>query len=366
MSLLTEQLSSAAQNQLAKQIAVFQAWSQLAFGGLEKLIALNFNTAKQSLENANSVTHDLLAATQAQELLHLGRSQAQPQFEKILSYGRELAAISIDTRTELWQIVSKQSTAEIVATVAVATPALKAAPAEVTKPVVTKPVVTKPVVTKPAVKKLAAKPIAATKQLTLLAEPEVKPAKAPAKPKAVAKVAEKPVAKVAAKAPAAKAEVKPAVAKPSEVKPETAKPVVAKSSKAAKTEAAKKPLKTSTTTVEAAPAPVPVVTPAEPLPAATTSTIEKTLDKKTTPAKKPAAKTEATETTAATKAATKADSKPADSKPAASTEKKSAVKFPFPATPNLKKAPGFPANNGKPAYKAKSSAATGAKKPVRQ
>lgn len=361
MSLLTEQLSSAAQNQLAKQIAVFQAWSHLAFGGLEKLIALNFNTAKQSLENANSVTHELFAVKQAQELLDLSRSQAQPQFEKILSYGRELAAISIDTRTELWQIVSKQGAAEIVTTVSVATPALKAAPAEVTKSVVTKPAVTKP-----AVKKLAAKPIAATKQLTLLAEPEVKTAKAPAKPKAVAKVAEKPVAKVADKAPAAKAEVKPAVAKPSEVKPETAKPVVAKSSKAAKTEAAKKPLKTSTTTVEAAPAPVPVVTPAEPLPAATTSTIEKTLDKKTTPAKKPAIKTEATETTAATKAATKADNKAADGKPAASTEKKSAVKFPFPATPNLKKAPGFPANNGKPAYKAKSSAATGAKKPVRQ
>ncbi|MFZ6708215.1 TIGR01841 family phasin [Undibacterium sp. TC9W] len=357
MSLLTEQLSSAAQNQLAKQIAVFQAWSQLAFGGLEKLITLNFNTAKQSLENANSVTHELFAVKQAQELLDLSRSQAQPQLEKILSYGRELAAISIDTRTELWQIVSKQGAAEIVTTVAVATPALKAAPAAVTKPVVTKPAVTKP-----AVKKLAAKPIAATKQLTLLAEPEVKPAKAPAKPKAVAnKVAEKPVAKVAAKA-----DVKPAVAKPSEVKPETAKPAVAKSSKAAKTEAAKKPLKTSTTTVEAAPAPLPVVTPAEPLPAATTSTIEKTLDKKTTPARKPAAKTEATETTAATKVATKADNKPADSKPAASTEKKSAVKFPFPATSNLKKAPGFPANNGKPAYKAKSSAATGAKKPVRQ
>ncbi|BBB61591.1 hypothetical protein UNDKW_3318 [Undibacterium sp. KW1] len=357
MSLLTEQLSSAAQNQLAKQIAVFQAWSQLAFGGLEKLITLNFNTAKQSLENANSVTHELFAVKQAQELLDLSRSQAQPQLEKILSYGRELAAISIDTRTELWQIVSKQGNAEIVATVAIAKPALKAAPAAVTKPVVTKPVVAKPAVTKPAVtkpvvakpavtkpavKKLAAKPIAATKQLTLLAEPEVKTAKTPAKPKAVAKVAEKPVAKVAAK-PAAKAPATKTVIKPVP----------------AKTEAVKKPVKTTAAAaVEATPAaPVPVITPAEPLPAATTAVIEKTLEKKTSPAKKPAAKTEAADSATPVKT---------DSAPAASTEKKSAVKFPFPATSNLKKAPGFPANNGKPAYKAKSSAATGAKKPVRQ
>ncbi|MFZ6733894.1 TIGR01841 family phasin [Undibacterium sp. Ji42W] len=350
MSLLTEQLSSAAQNQLAKQIAVFQAWSQLAFGGLEKLIALNFNTAKQSLENANSVTHELLAATQAQQLLDLGRSQAQPQFEKILSYGRELASINSDTRAGLWQIVSKQDTAEAVvpaivtkaaiATVSVVTPAVKAASVAATKPLV---------------KKIAAKPIAATKQLTLLTEPEVKPAKAPAKPKSVAKMADKPAAKVAAKAPAVKTEVKPVEVKPTVIKPEAIKPIATKSSKPAKTEAAKKPLKTSTIVETAPAAPVPVITPT--VPATTTSTIEKTLDKKTTPAKKPAAKAEAPDTAVSIKA---------DSKPAASTEKKSAVKFPFPATPNLKKGPGFPANNGKPSYKAKSSAATGAKKPVRQ
>ncbi|MBI1771593.1 MAG: phasin family protein [Burkholderiales bacterium] len=356
MSLLTEQLSSAAQNQLAKQITVFQAWSQLAFGGLEKLIALNFNTAKQSLENANNVAHELFAVKQAQELLDLSRAHGQPQLEKILSYGRELASISSDTRAELWQIVSKQSAAVAAATVATTTaatpaPSPKATPAPAAKP---------------AVKKLAAKPIAATKQLTLLAEPEVKPTKAPAKPKAVAKVAEKPVSKVAAKpvtkAVAAKAEVKAV-----EIKPETIKPAAAKSSKPAKTEATKKPLKTSATTADVAPvapaahaapaAPVPVITPAAPLPAATTTMIEKTLEKKTTPAKKPATKTVTPDNAAPIKA---------DSKPSASTEKKSAVKFPFAATANLKKGPGFPANNGKPSYKAKSSAATGAKKPVRQ
>lgn len=48
-------------------------------------------------------------------------------------------------------------------------------------------------------------------------------------------------------------------------------------------------------------------------------------------------------------------------------EKKSAVKMPFPASP-VKQAtkPSFPTVSTRPAYKAKGSAATGAKKPVRQ
>jgi hypothetical protein len=48
-------------------------------------------------------------------------------------------------------------------------------------------------------------------------------------------------------------------------------------------------------------------------------------------------------------------------------EKKSAVKFPSAAIAKAKSGtPAFPNTNGQPGYKAKSSAATGAKKRVRQ
>ncbi|PXX39955.1 TIGR01841 family phasin [Undibacterium pigrum] len=343
MSLLTEQLSSAAQNQLATQIAVFQAWSQTAFGGLEKLIALNFNTAKQSLDNANTATRELFAVKQAQELLDVSRSHGQPQLEKILSYGRELASITSSTRAELWQIVSKQSPAVLtIPTITVATatsaaaPEAKAVPAVATKPAAKKPVVAKPV---------AAKPIAATKQLTLLAEAEAKPAKTPAKAKPVAKVAEKtPVktaAKSASKTPAVKAEAKPATIKV-ETQKATSSPAVVEAKPATATAALPK----APTSAVSTPA-------ASSTSNATTAATEKVSEKKTVSTKK-----------SATKASTTAS--PAANETTEGTEKKSAVKFPFAATPNLKKAPGFPANNGKPAYKAKSSAATGAKKPVRQ
>jgi|GEM_PF-1961694 len=341
MSLLTEQLSSAAQNQLATQIAVFQAWSQTAFGGLEKLIALNFNTAKQSLDNANTATRELFAVKQAQELLDVSRSHGQPQLEKILSYGRELASITSNTRAELWQIVSKQSPAiltipAITTATAVSAPEVKAAPVVATKPVAKEPVAAKPV---------AAKPIAATKQLTLLAEAEAKPAKTPAKAKPVAKVAEKtPVktaAKPASKAPAAKAEAKPATIK-AETQKTTSSPAVVEAKPATATAAVPK----APTSAVSTPAAISTSN-------ATATATEKASEKKIVSTKKSSTKASNTASLAANETTE-------------GTEKKSAVKFPFTATPNLKKAPGFPANNGKPTYKAKSSAATGAKKPVRQ
>ncbi|MFZ6870545.1 TIGR01841 family phasin [Undibacterium sp. Di27W] len=330
MSLLTEQLSSAAQNQLATQISVFQAWSQTAFGGLEKLIALNFNTAKQSLENANSVTRELFAVKQAQELLDVSRAQGQPQLEKLLSYGRELVSISRDTRAELWHIVSTPGLSATTAT----TPTVTAKTIAPEVPAPSAPV-SKPATKKPA----SAKPIAATKQLTLLAEPEAKPVKTVSKPKPAAKLADKAPVKTATQ-PAAKAQV----AKQVEVKPAPAKSAnqkIQSSSNIAADEV--KPVSPIATANVAA-----VTTPAS-----TVIATEKNPEKKTVSTKKTAAKT-----------VSKAS--PASSEPSATEEKKSAVKFPFPAVSSLKKAPAFPANGGKPAYKAKSSAATGAKKPVRQ
>lgn len=113
----------------------------------------------------------------------------------------------------------------------------------------------------------------------------------------------------------------------------------------------------------------------------------KTVIAKPTAASKPAAKKTEESTVVEPSLVVKANIKPAtkvlDSKPAAkpevispietapaaesTLEKKSAVKMPFPASPIKKAAsPTFPAVSTRPAYKAKTSAATGAKKRVRQ
>ncbi|MFZ6759056.1 TIGR01841 family phasin [Undibacterium sp. Ji50W] len=336
MSLLNEQLSSAAQNQFATQIAVFRAFSQSAFGGLEKLIALNFNLAKQSFDNANTVTHEFFAVKEPQDILTLSRAHSQPQLEKILAYGRELASITSNARAELWQAVS--SPAQEVTAVTV--PAIKTA------------------AKKPAV----AKPVAATTQLTLLAEPEAKPV---AKLKAKAKA--KPAAKVEVKADVKKAGAEK-IAQTS--KSVATKPVVAKPADATKKASPAKASKPVTAAPKAQPAAEKTIE---------KTTAKKPLKKATTPinAGNAANNTESAAATTSTAAAKPAPKKTA-TKPAApveaapavveatTPEKKSAVKFPFPIAPRLKAGtPAFP-GAAAPAYKAKSSSATGAKKRVRQ
>lgn len=325
MSLLTEQISSAAQNQIASQIAFFQAFSLSTFGGLEKLIALNLSIAKQSIDNADQFRRELLAVKQPQELLQFGRTHAQPELEKLLSYGRELASISRDTRAGIWQAVSHAP----ITTSSILTPG----PAQEDAVKKTKPVSKKPP---------AAQPIAATKQLTLLAEPEVKTKPAAGKKAAKSLAKDKPLALVEANTTSAKK----TVAKPAAVK----KATPAKIDKPADQTVAP----TKTETDKSLTAAVPVIAPV------TEAVVkaDKSIEKK--PAVVPATKKTSPSTSA--KAET-AKAEVADK----TADKKSAVKFPFAVTNKLKACtPAFPNAEAKPAYKAKSSSATGAKKRVRQ
>ena len=295
MSSITEQISVAAQTTLASPIAVMNALSKTAFGSLEKLITLNINTVKQSLENSSAATQQLFSASKPQELLTLSATQTQPHIEKIMAYGRELADITIVARGEILQAF----------TPAVAT-ASKAVSTKTAAPVAIKAV--EKVSSKPAIKSdSAAKPAtkpATNTQLPLLAEAEVKPVKA------VKQIAAKP-------------------AKPSDVKAIEVNTVSAKPSKKPEAKSVTK-VTPETSAADVKPVATPVEAKASPTPA---------------PAVKHAAKPTVE----------------------AAVEKKSAVKMPFPASP-AKQAnkPSFPAVSTRPAYKAKGSAATGAKKPVRQ
>ncbi|MBI3285414.1 MAG: phasin family protein [Burkholderiales bacterium] len=303
MSLNPEQISAAAQTQLATQLTVIHALSSTAIGGVEKLITLNFNTVKQTLENAGATLRQLLAAQGPQDLLALGNAQAQPQMESMLAYGRAFAAISSATGAQLLQAVNGASQRSAVKTGSAAAPAVKPAAKAVLKTEVPSPA--KPT-TKPAPQTLA-KPVKAAvqvgnPQLPLLAQAEAKTIAAVA---AVAVAVAKPAARRTAKKALAAKPVPPAVAA-GEAKAAVALASVAPA--AAKTDA--------TLPADSGLAkPVPAAAPARPVAA----------------------------------------------------ERKSAVKFPFPPATKLQSGkPAFPNANAKPAYKAKGSAATGAKKPVRQ
>ncbi|MFZ6861498.1 phasin family protein [Undibacterium sp. Ji67W] len=334
MPLIHHQISAATQDQIEKQLATIQAFSSTAFGGLEKVIALNFATAKQAFDRVSSKTEQILAANAPHELL----SHATPEIEHLLAYGRQLATISSTLREELLRLVgntpslSAPNVTIVVETKTVARPKVEKLEVVDITPVSKKEVTTKvadKTTAKPATKTTTKAP--ANTQLNLLAEPEVK-AKKTAKPeiKAAAKSATKEIDK-----PAKKTNVNPAA---------ESKPVVAASSKT-------NPKNIKKMTEKPVPATKSVTVASEPKTesekAAVTSTISKT-DPGTL------------QTKTASNTPDEVSSKPV-------VEKKSAVKFPAALTQNLQTdKPAFPQAGGRPAFKAKTSPATGAKKRVRQ
>ena len=282
---ISEQISALTKTTLANPLTLVNALSTTVFGGMEKIIALNISTAKQSFESSTTAARTLFSANLPQELFSLPTVKAQPQIEKIVAYGRELAEISAQTGKEFLSALSLSDT--LMAT---------NISQKNTQPLISAPVAD---VEKKSVKTSEAQN---NTQLPLLVEAEVN----------------------IAKKAAPKNKAKPIVTKPSIVVP----PAKIKASKV-----------TPEKTITAAPAAAPAI--------------------------KAAPKLVETKAVAAqAELVSNAEKTPVAAAPA---EKKSAVKMPFPASPLKKSAkPTFPTVSTRPIYKAKGSAATGAKKPVRQ
>lgn len=312
MSSISKQISAVAHTSLSSPLTVINAFSKTAFGSMEKLIALNINTVKQSLESSAVATRQLFSARKPEELLSYNATHAQPHIEKIMAYGRELADISAHARAEFLQVFSQPGDATMA-------PFSINISEQVLEKKTSLPVTTS---AKAPVKKAAA---TANTQLPLLAEPELKTEVKKAK-----KSTAKPSTAPAEKAPAKATTAAPAVA---------ASALAAANSVQAQQVSAPADKVDTTTTVKTT----------EPKQVAIAPEIKVTVP---APEAKPVA------ATAAPIAEKKAEK---------TTEKKAAVKLPFPASPAKKTGkPSFPAVSTRPAYKAKGSAATGAKKPVRQ
>jgi len=102
MSSLTEQFSAVTKSQLEAQFKIFNTFASTAVDSAEKVIALNLNTTKASVEKSSATARKLLEAKDAQELFSL--NAAQPSgFDNLLAYGRQLYNIATAAQTELLQ-----------------------------------------------------------------------------------------------------------------------------------------------------------------------------------------------------------------------------------------------------------------------
>ena len=79
-----------------------------AFASIERIAALNLNTARSVLEDSVSGTKALLGAKDAQEALSIQASLAQPNVEKAVAYSRSVYEISAQTQEELSKLVEAQ------------------------------------------------------------------------------------------------------------------------------------------------------------------------------------------------------------------------------------------------------------------
>jgi phasin family protein len=92
MTTLPEQFSEARKLQLESQFNFFQTYASKAFESAEKLIALNFDTSRASLEKSSALLRQLMSAKDPRDLLAVTK-QTQAQFESALAYGNQLFGI---------------------------------------------------------------------------------------------------------------------------------------------------------------------------------------------------------------------------------------------------------------------------------
>lgn len=107
----TEQLATAARAQLDNQLQLATSIAGSVISGVEKLVGLNLQATRASLEASIGSAQHLLAAKDPQEFLTLASGQAQPQTDIVLTYGRHLSTIASDAHRDLSRAAETQMTA---------------------------------------------------------------------------------------------------------------------------------------------------------------------------------------------------------------------------------------------------------------
>jgi phasin family protein len=103
-----EQFSAATKTNFEAQIAMITALTSKAFESVEKIVDLNMNAVKASMEESTLAAKQLMTAKDAQEFFALAASQAQPTSEKAIAYGRHLAGIASSAQAEFTKAAEAQ------------------------------------------------------------------------------------------------------------------------------------------------------------------------------------------------------------------------------------------------------------------
>jgi phasin family protein len=103
-----EYFKNALRANLEAQIAMLTALTTTVFESIEKVVDLNLNAGKTSLEESAATAKQLLSAKDPQEFLSLTVAQAQPTVAKAIAYSRHLAGIAATAQAEFSRITEEQ------------------------------------------------------------------------------------------------------------------------------------------------------------------------------------------------------------------------------------------------------------------
>lgn len=99
-----DQFSNATKASIDAQIAAMNEFANKTLHSMAELVELNIATAKASLEHSSAAAQQILSAKDAQEVFALTSSQAQPNAEKALAYGRHVASIATRAQAEITKV----------------------------------------------------------------------------------------------------------------------------------------------------------------------------------------------------------------------------------------------------------------------
>ena len=83
--------------------------AQAQFSAFERLSALNFNTTKTVFEDSVNQAKALMSVKDAQDLVNLSASSAQPALEKAMAYSRNVYEVATQTQAEVTKLAENQA-----------------------------------------------------------------------------------------------------------------------------------------------------------------------------------------------------------------------------------------------------------------
>jgi phasin family protein len=92
MSTFPEQFSEARKSQLDVQFNLIRTFTGKAFDSAEKIMALNFDASRASLEKSSALVRQIMAVKDPRDLFALTK-EGQSQFDSVMAYGRQLFSI---------------------------------------------------------------------------------------------------------------------------------------------------------------------------------------------------------------------------------------------------------------------------------